>query len=150
MKVHRIEREQTLDRPLDEVFDFFGEARNLEQITPPWLHFQVLTPDPIPMHPGTRIEYRLRLHAVPLRWVSRIEAWDPGCAFVDRQVRGPYRLWHHLHEFRTSPQGTVVTDRVHYALPFGPVGSLAHAALVKRELSRIFDFRHQAVARLLA
>ncbi len=149
MRVHRIEREQFVERPPEEVFDFFSEARNLERITPPWLGFDVLTPDPIAMRPGTRIEYRLRLHAVRVRWVSRIEIWAPGRAFVDRQVRGPYRLWHHLHEFSAVEGGTRVADRVHYALPFGALGGLTHVAFVRRDLARIFDFRQQAVARLL-
>jgi ligand-binding SRPBCC domain-containing protein len=149
VRVHRIEREQLINRPLDEVFDFFAQARNLERITPPWLRFEVLTPEPIAMHPGTRIEYQLRLHAARVGWVSRIETWEPGRAFVDRQVRGPYRVWHHLHEFRATDDGTRVTDRVHYAMPFGPLGALAHVLLVRRDLARIFDFRQQAVARLL-
>jgi ligand-binding SRPBCC domain-containing protein len=149
VRVHRIEREQFVERPPEEVFDFFSEARNLERLTPPWLGFEVLTPEPIAMRPGTRIEYRLRLHAVRVRWVSRIEIWAPGRAFVDRQVRGPYRLWHHLHEFSVVEGGTRVADRVHYAMPFGALGGLTHAAFVRRDLARIFDFRQQAVARLL-
>jgi ligand-binding SRPBCC domain-containing protein len=147
--VERIEREQRVAAPPDEVFAFFSRARNLERITPAWLRFEVLTPDPIAMGPGTRIEYRLRLHAVPVRWVSRIEAWEAGRGFADRQVRGPYRLWHHRHVFEPDGDGTVVRDRVDYALPLGPLGRLAHAAFVARDLERIFDFRRDAVRRLL-
>jgi ligand-binding SRPBCC domain-containing protein len=149
MSVHLLEREQLVPRPVDEVFDFFAQARNLERITPPWLGFEVLTPGPVEMGSGTLIEYRLRVHAVPVRWISRIEEWDSGRLFVDRQLRGPYRLWHHRHEFVARAEGTVVRDRVRYALPLGPLGELAHAAFVRRDLERIFEFRRATVAQLL-
>jgi hypothetical protein len=150
MRVHRLEREQLVARPVEEVFEFFARARNLELITPPWLRFEVLTPEPVALAPGATIEYALRLHRVPLRWVSRIEEWRAGRCFVDRQLRGPYRLWHHRHEFAARGNDTVVRDRVHYALPLGRLGDLAHVALVRRDLERIFDFRRDAVERLLS
>jgi ligand-binding SRPBCC domain-containing protein len=150
VRTHRLEREQLIERPPAEVFDFFAQARNLEAITPPWLGFEVLTPEPIAIGPGTLIEYRLRLHRVPLRWLTRIEAWETGRLFVDRQVRGPYRVWHHRHEFEPHPRGTVVRDRVHYALPLGVLGAAARLAFVRRDLERIFDYRRTAVARALS
>jgi ligand-binding SRPBCC domain-containing protein len=150
MRLHLLEREQLVARPVDEVFAFFAEARNLEAITPPWLRFSVLTPEPLRLRRGALIEYRLALHRLPLRWVTRIEAWEPGCLFVDRQVRGPYRVWHHRHEFEPHAAGTVVRDRVRYALPLGVLGAAAHLAFVRRDLRRIFDFRRAAVARALA
>jgi ligand-binding SRPBCC domain-containing protein len=149
MSVHRLEREQLIGMPVSKVFDFFSAARNLERITPPWLRFTVLTPEPIRMAPGTLIEYRLRLHVVRVPWISRIEDWQEDRSFVDRQLRGPYRLWHHRHEFIPRAGGTVVRDVVHYALPLGWLGELAHAAFVRRDLKRIFDFRRDAVERLL-
>jgi ligand-binding SRPBCC domain-containing protein len=149
MRTHRLEREQLVPRPLAEVFAFFAQARNLERTTPPWLRFEVLTPEPIEMGAGALIEYRLRLHAVPLRWLTHIEEWQHERAFADCQVRGPYRLWHHRHEFAAHAGGTVVRDRVTYALPLGRLGDLAGTAVVRRELERIFDFRRDAVRRLL-
>jgi ligand-binding SRPBCC domain-containing protein len=149
MSVHVLEREQLVSAPVADVFSFFAQARNLEAITPPWLRFEVVGPEPIPMGRGTLIDYRLRLHGVPVRWTSRIEEWEEGRAFVDRQLRGPYRLWHHRHEFVACGDATVVRDRVRYALPLGRLGALAHAAFVRRDLDRIFDFRRAAVARLL-
>jgi ligand-binding SRPBCC domain-containing protein len=146
--IYRLEREQVVAAGLDEVFEFFSRARNLETLTPPWLRFEVLTPEPIEMAQGTRIEYRLRLHGLPLRWVSRIEEWQPGHSFVDRQVRGPYRLWHHRHEFVAHARGTLVRDTVHYSLPLGPLGALAHAAFVARDLATVFDYRRQQIDRL--
>jgi ligand-binding SRPBCC domain-containing protein len=148
--VHRLERRQRLERPIDEVFPFFARAHNLEEITPSWLRFRVRDPEPTRMGEGALIHYDLRLHGLPLRWTSRIEEWDPGRSFVDRQLRGPYRLWHHRHTFRSDGAGTVIGDEVHYVLPFGPLGELAHSLFVRRDLERIFDYRHAAVARLLA
>jgi hypothetical protein len=145
MKVHRLAREQRVDGAVDAVFAFFAEARNLERITPAWLGFQVITPEPIAMTTGALVDYRLRLHGIPLRWRSRIELWEPGRAFVDRQVRGPYRLWHHRHEFESADGGTIVRDLVHYALPLGRLGELA-LPLVDHDLASIFDHRRAAVA----
>ena len=150
MIVHRIEREQTVMRPLDEVFDFFAEARNLERLTPPWLIFSVLTPEPVQMRVGTLIDYKLRLHGIPFSWTTRIEAWEPGKGFVDRQIAGPYGLWHHRHSFRAQGDATVIGDVVDYALPFGRVGDLAHPLFVRRDVERIFDYRHAAAERLLS
>ena len=149
MSEHFLEREQLVAGPVGEVFAFFAAARNLERITPPFLRFEVLTPEPIPMAAGTLIEYRLRVRGLPLRWISRIEEWEHGRGFVDRQLRGPYRLWHHRHEFIPCGDGTLVRDRVRYALPLGRLGSLAHGAFVRRDLERIFDYRRAAVRRLV-
>jgi ligand-binding SRPBCC domain-containing protein len=149
MTVQRLDREQFLPRPLAEVFQFFARARNLEALTPSWLSFEVLTPEPIEMHVGALIDYRLRVHGVPLRWVTRIEDWDRNRSFVDRQLRGPYRLWHHRHEFAVGDGGTLVRDRIHYSLPWGPLGTLAHRLFVRHDLERIFAFRQDAVRRLI-
>jgi|SRR5579875_263536 len=149
MAVHRLERRQYVDRPLDEVFAFFAEAGNLERITPPWLSFRVLTPEPVQMGVGALIDYRLRLHGIPLGWTSQIEVWEPGRQFVDRAIRGPFSLWHHRHRFSASGAGTIVSDEVHYAPPLGVLGEAAQRLIVARDLERIFDFRHEAVARIL-
>jgi ligand-binding SRPBCC domain-containing protein len=149
MRIYTLQREQLVPLAPAAAFEFFSDAFNLEAITPPWLHFKVLTAGPIAMRPGTLIEYRLRLHALPLRWLTRIEAWQPGRGFADVQVRGPYRLWHHTHRFETDAAGTIMRDVVRYALPPGALGGLARALLVRRDLERIFDFRRDAVAALL-
>jgi len=146
---HTLRREQRLAGTPGEVFPFFADAGNLEAITPPWLGFRVVTPRPIAMREGALIEYRLRLHGLPISWLTRIEEWETDPThprFVDVQLNGPYSLWHHTHEFRPHPDGgTLMTDTVRYALPFGPLGSLAHRVLVRRDLERIFDFRARAV-----
>jgi ligand-binding SRPBCC domain-containing protein len=144
-RTHRLQRQQLIPRPRDEVFAFFADAANLEAITPPFLHFRILTRLPIEMRQGKEIEYVLSLIGVPLRWRTRISVWEPGVRFVDEQQAGPYALWRHRHEFESVPGGTRMVDVVDYALPFGPLGTAVHTLLVKRTLERIFDFRQQAI-----
>lgn len=146
-RIHVLERSQRLELPIERAFEFYADASNLERITPPWLDFRITTPGAIEMRPGALIEYRLRFRGVPVRWRTRIEAWEPPHGFVDRQLRGPYALWEHTHSFAPDGAGAVlIGDRVRYALPFGPLGLLAHSLLVRRDLERIFDYRGQAVA----
>jgi ligand-binding SRPBCC domain-containing protein len=148
MTIHVLEREQRLARPPEAVFGFFADARNLEAITPPFLRFRVVTPEPIEMRAGTLIRYRLRLRGLPLSWLTAIQAWEPPHRFVDVQVRGPYALWHHTHGFADDGRGgCLMRDTVRYALPLGPLGEVAHRALVRRDLAEIFDFRGREIAR---
>ena len=146
MRVHLLRREQVLPGPPEEVFPFFADARNLEAITPPLLRFEVVTPAPIAMGAGTLIQYRLRLHGIPVSWLTAIQAWDPPHRFVDVQVRGPYALWHHTHTFADRGDGTtLMRDEVRYAIGFGPLGALAHRLFVARDVAAIFDFRAGAI-----
>jgi ligand-binding SRPBCC domain-containing protein len=148
--IRHLERRQRVDLTIDQAFAFYGDARNLERITPPWLGFEVTTPGPIEMGVGTLVEYKLRLHRVPVRWRTKIEVWEPPRRFVDAQVRGPYSLWEHTHTFEEDgPEATIIRDRVRYSIPFGPLGDLADRLLVRRDLKRIFDYRRDAVAREL-
>lgn len=150
MRIHTLHREQRLPGTPDDVFSFFADARNLEAITPPLLRFRVVTPDPIEMRVGALIQYRLRVHAVRLSWLTCIQAWNPPHRFVDQQVRGPYALWHHTHEFESLGDGaTLMRDTVRYAIGFGALGELAHRLVVRRDLERIFDFRAERVPDLL-
>lgn len=148
--IQLLERRQRLDVPVERAFGFFANARNLEAITPRWLGFRITTPGDIEMRPGTLIDYRLKLHGVPVRWRTRIEQWEPPVRFVDVQVSGPYALWEHTHTFEPDGgEAVVIGDEVRYALPLGPLGRIAHALFVGRDLERIFDFRQKAVAHLL-
>jgi ligand-binding SRPBCC domain-containing protein len=150
VKTHVLQREQVLPGPPADVFPFFADAFNLEAITPPLLGFEVVTPKPVPMRVGTLIQYRLRLHGVPVNWLTSIQAWDPPHRFVDVQVRGPYALWHHTHEFEPAGDGsTLMRDTVRYAIGFGPLGELAARTFVHRDVAAIFDFRADAVAAAL-
>jgi ligand-binding SRPBCC domain-containing protein len=139
----KLVREQRLPGTPEQVFPFFADAANLEAITPPWLHFRIVTPQPIEMREGALIEYRLRLRGIPIRWRTRIDVWEPGVRFVDRQLSGPYRLWHHTHEFEPDgPDHTLMRDTVRFEVPFARLAM----PLVSRDLKRIFDFRAQAIA----
>lgn len=149
MRVQRLEREQWIGRPRSEVFDFFSRAENLGRITPSWLDFRILTPWPIEMGAGVRLDYRIRLAGVPMRWRTRIRVWEPETRFVDVQERGPYALWEHTHEFAARDGGVVMSDRVRYALPLGPLGRAVHALAVRAALAAIFDFRFATVRALL-
>lgn len=148
---HRIVREQVIPIALERVFDFFADAANLESITPPWLNFRILTPRPIGMQSGTLIDYQIRWSGIPLRWQSEIREWNPPHEFTDVQLIGPYRLWHHRHEFQShrvdGQNVTHMRDIVQYALPVTGVSWLAHAMIVRKDLERIFDYRRTMINR---
>jgi len=150
VRTYLLERSQRVAVPPETAFGFFADAVNLEPMTPPWLRFEVTTPGEISMGAGALLDYRLRLHGVPIRWRTRIVSWEPPRRFVDVQLKGPYALWEHTHEFAADGDGCVMTDRVRYAIPFGPLGVLAQRLFVRRDLERIFDFRRDAFARLVA
>jgi ligand-binding SRPBCC domain-containing protein len=131
-----------LPRPREEVFPFFAEARNLEQLTPPFLKFEVLTPAPIVMRSGLIIDYRLKVHGVPIRWKTEILDWEPPHRFVDTQLKGPYKLWHHTHTFEERDGGTLCRDVVLY-WPLG--GALMNWLFVRRDVEQIFEFRRKTL-----
>lgn len=140
--------EITLAQPIERVFAFFSDAANLERITPPELAFRIVSPQPIAMHEGTLIDYRLTLLGISFGWRTRIAAWDPPHRFVDDQVRGPYKEWIHTHTFETVAAGTRMSDHVRYALPVAPIGNLA-LPIVRRRLARIFAYRREAIGRIV-
>jgi len=150
MSKHTIRREIWLPHSREEVFEFFSAARNLEQITPPLLKFEVLTPEPIPMGEGTLIDYRLRVHGLPLRWRTKITRWNPPYQFADIQLKGPYKLWDHTHTFLEENGGTRMIDEVVYELPFGPLGDIVHALSVRRDVEEIFRYRNSVIGTLFA
>jgi ligand-binding SRPBCC domain-containing protein len=135
-----LERDIWLPRPRAEVFEFFSNAANLEVLTPPWLHFQILNPT-LAVRQGVQIDYRLRIHGIPLTWRSEISRWDPPSSFVDEQRKGPYRRWVHTHTFLDERGGTRVGDSVEFEVPFGWLVS----GFVMRDVNRIFAFRQQAL-----
>ena len=146
MTVFELRATQLVPRPLAEVFRFFSDAGNLQAITPPWLGFEILTPMPLEMRAGTLLDYRIRLHGIPLKWRTRITAWEPPGRFVDEQLRGPYRLWVHEHTFREVPGGTEVGDRVRYAVPGG---RLANRLFVAPDLEKVFAYRRLKICEAL-
>jgi hypothetical protein len=143
-----LQRHLWLSTPLEKVFAFFSDAANIEALTPPWLQFRVVTPTPIKMRTGALIEYQIDWRVVPIRWITEIVEWSPPYRFVDVQVCGPYKLWHHTHTFAAVDGGTLIADVVRYALPLGPIGALAHKLAVRRDVERVFDYRAEQVAAL--
>lgn len=150
MKLHRLKREQVIPVSIDEAWRFFSDPANLGRITPPEMGFRITSPElPPEIHAGLIISYRIRvMPPVTLRWVTEITQARPPHFFIDEQRFGPYRFWHHQHLFEATGGGTRATDIVHYALPFGPLGSLAHALFVRRRLETIFGYRRQAMTAL--
>ncbi|MEM7167797.1 MAG: SRPBCC family protein [Planctomycetota bacterium] len=143
MPSYLLQSTQKFRQPLADVFPFFADAANLEQITPPWLRFKILTPNAGQMRRGAKIDYRLRVNGVPVRWQSEITAWEPPFRFVDEQRSGPYREWVHEHKFVESSDGCEMTDTVRYQVPGG---ALVNFCLVSRQLRRIFEYRSHFLA----
>ena len=134
----QVHQEQLLSYPIEQVFRLLASPENLNLLTPPWVKFSILSPQPIEMAVGTIIEYRIRLRGVPVNWRSEITEWQPPFAFCDVQLRGPYRFWVHRHTFEEKPGGTLVTDHVDYRVPGGAV---INRLFVAGELRRIFGYR---------
>jgi len=136
-----LRREQWVPAPLLGVFTFFSDARNLDRITPRWLHFKTLGQTDSELRTGTLIHYKLAWYGIPMDWTSCIEEWCPPTMFVDLQLKGPYRLWHHTHAFKSHRGGTLIADTVRYEVPMGGLGNLCAGWLVRRDVERIFDYR---------
>lgn len=147
MKTFLFSTELWLPRPRAEVFHFFADAHNLEAITPPWLRFEILTPKPIEMRPGALIDYRIRVHGIPIRWRTEITEWQPPHRFVDQQIRGPYTLWHHTHSFVERDGGTLCRDEVIYR-PRG--GWLIDYLFVRHDVAKIFSYRTEQLKKAFA
>lgn len=147
---YTLTRQQWVSGSIGDVFAFFEDPRNLPLITPPEMGFEITRMEPATICEGTTISYLLRLFGVPCRWTTLIETWVPGEQFVDLQLKGPYALWRHTHQFKPCDGGVLILDSVHYRLPFGPLGSLVHRLVVRRAIERIFDYRQQRIADLTA
>lgn len=146
-KLDKMVWEQLVPAKLETVWAFFSDEKNLESITPPWLNFHVTgMSDPKIQH-STRITYKLRLRGIPLKWESVILLWDPPHKFVDFQLKGPYGIWHHLHEFETTQSGTLIRDTIHFQLPL-PWLSWPFKKWVKKDVTDIFNYRQEVICNL--
>jgi ligand-binding SRPBCC domain-containing protein len=145
---YRLVHEQLVPRKLEEVFDFFSRAENLETLTPDFLHFKIVSVNPQPVQKGTLIQYKLRVRGLPLRWTSEIREWNPPTQFVDIQTRDPYKLWRHTHRFVAEGNNTRIVDEVLYDLPFGALGRIAHSVMVKSDVEKIFHYREMKIREL--
>jgi hypothetical protein len=134
---------------LREAFEVFEDPRNLARITPPWLNFQIVTPEPIVMKKDAVFDYRFRWLGLPMSWQTIITEYEPPFFFVDFQAKGPYTLWRHSHTFKPSEEGTLVTDEVEFVLPLGILGKLALRAGVAEQLKQIFRFRQETLNQMM-
>jgi ligand-binding SRPBCC domain-containing protein len=142
--VHYLHRTQIIPAPLEKVWDYFSDPRNLDLMTPPDMRFRILT-DPLPrMYQGQIIEYRVEfIKGLPSLWVTEIAHVRELEYFVDEQRLGPYRFWYHEHSFQPVDGGILMTDKVTYSIGFGPLGDFLNAVWISRRLKGIFDFREQ-------
>lgn len=138
-------QEQWLDAPKAEVFGFFSDPHNLEKITPPWLNFKILKMDTAQIQKNSLIDYKLNLHGLPMRWRTQIHKWQPIDCFVDKQLKGPYKVWHHTHLFKTLKGGTLIRDVVRYKLPLGVLGDVAAGWYVRSDVQKIFSYRFKSI-----
>jgi ligand-binding SRPBCC domain-containing protein len=145
LKIYALKQEQWIARPIDEVFAFFSDARNLEAITPPWVGFKILSMSSDAIAEGTEIRYQIRLHGIPIHWRTEILRWDPPHSFVDVQRSGPYKLWEHTHRFEAHGDRTRMSDEVRYALPFGVLGRMVHRLKVGADVRKIFEYRRKRI-----
>ena len=147
--MYQLQTDIILPRSIEDTFALFCDAQNLERLTPPELRFEIRSALPIEMKRGARIRYRIRLFGIPFGWLTEITHWEPGVRFVDEQIAGPFKRWVHEHRFDPlDDQTTRIRDDVRYALPFDPVGRIAHP-VVRARLDRIFSFREQSVREIL-
>ncbi|MBI5504318.1 MAG: TIGR01777 family protein [Deltaproteobacteria bacterium] len=142
--------EMWIDRSPREVFEFFADPDNLESTTPQSLGLRIVKAPQGPLHEGALLEYRLRLHGIPLRWRARVEVWDPPRAFVSSQLRGPCKAWRHTREFEPLDGGTVVRDIVRYEPPVGAVGEWMAGRRIEADIAFIFAYRRTRLLELLA
>lgn len=147
--VQIFETEQYFPVSRPKVFPFFADASNLEKITPELLKFKITKMEPAEIKTGTLIDYRLRVHGFPIRWRTLIEDWEPPTRFSDQQMKGPYALWHHTHEFSDLAEGTWMKDIVRYKVPMGKLGLIAGGWLVASDVQQIFAYRRKAVAKYI-
>jgi ligand-binding SRPBCC domain-containing protein len=145
MTLWTLRQRQLVRRPVSEVFAFFSRPENLERLTPKTLGFRILTPSPIAMKEGAVIDYAIRIVGVPVRWTTLIALYEPPHRFIDIQQKGPYASWHHTHTFAETPDGTLITDEVRYAMPYGLLGRIAHTLFVARQLAYIFRERSYTI-----
>ena len=139
------EQQQWTPKPLNEVFDFFSDVKNLEVLTPPLLNFKVVDKSTENIQEGTKINYKLKIRGVPAKWTSLITNWQPMKEFADVQLKGPYSKWYHRHLFKPLAGGVLLEDKVVYRLPFSRFGgNLLHWFILK-DIKTIFSYRRKRI-----
>lgn len=148
MKLHRLEQRQALPISLEEAWDFFSNPKNLDEITPDEVGFEITHCPEGRMYEGEIISYRVKIAPmVWVRWVTEIKAVEELVSFVDEQRAGPYKFWHHRHFFEEIPGGVLMTDLVNYSVGMGFIGEVAHNVFVRQQLKSIFEGRRSFLAK---
>lgn len=150
MTPHVLIRNTVIKKNIEQLFDFFSKAENLNSITPPLLGFKIITPLPVEMKKGTIIDYKIKLNGIPFSWRTEITKWDPPFLFEDTQIKGPYKLWIHEHRFDEKEGMTIMTDTVRYLSPGGIFEFIPHNLMVKKKVEFIFDYREKVLNELFA
>lgn len=140
-----LKKYQWINKPVVNVFKFFSDQNNLEQITPPYLNFKVLGRDTDQIKQGTHINYKLKIHGIPFKWKTEISSFVENKTFTDIQLKGPYAKWVHQHDFIPCKQGTLIRDEVVYKVPMGMIGKLFAGYFVKRDVQHIFKYRSKVL-----
>lgn len=148
--MYRFEAEQWLPISTEQAWSFFSSPMNLSIITPPHLDFRILTPlEGKEIVNGMLIDYKVKpLLGIPVRWQTEICRVEKPFIFVDRQIKGPYKVWEHTHTFRPDNGGVLMNDRVDYEIPLGIIGKMMNSLVVKREIEKIFEFRKHTLQNL--
>ena len=146
MKLYTLKKEQIIPRNILDVFNFFSKPENLSVITPSKMGFKILTPSPIEMKEGALIDYTVKIIGLPIRWTTLITKYDPPNLFIDQQLKGPYSMWHHTHNFKKlNDNETLIEDIVIYSVPYSFIGGLIHSLYIKRDLEKIFSYRSKKI-----
>lgn len=144
MIVHHLKQTQVLPLSKEAAWEFFSTPRNLDEITPDDLGFKITYLPSEKMYEGQIITYKIKLAPLLwIPWVTEISSVNEGTSFIDQQISGPYKLWHHLHTFEEHPDGVLMTDLVHYSIGFSLFGEIPHKLFVKQKLENIFNFRKE-------
>jgi len=145
----RLEFEQFLNIPMEQAWPFFSSPANLNRITPPQLKFQFIGAPPANVYEGLVIRYRIRpMLNIPVKWVTKITALEKNIFFIDEQIKGPYKIWHHEHHFKTVDGGVLMTDILEYDIGWGLLGWLAGEMWVHKQVWNIFSFRQKTLSEL--
>ena len=146
MGVYTLKASQKIPASKEEVWDFISSPKNLKEITPDYMGFEIQTELPEKMYPGMIIQYKVSpILGIKMTWVTEITHVEHENFFVDEQRVGPYRMWHHQHHIQEIPGGILMEDIIDYQPPMGLLGDIANSLFIARQLDEIFAYRKEAV-----
>ena len=142
---------QIVDKEIDFLWDFFSKPSNLNKLTPEDVEFNIISGKSDDFYEGKIISYKIKpFKLVTLNWITEISKVKEGSYFIDNQIFGPYKMWHHEHHFKSNNDGTTeIIDKVKYKIPFYILGRISHKIFIKRKLIKIFNFRQKKINELL-